>query len=164
MNQTDHVEIILGLGSNLGDREANLASVLLELPPEVLVRDVSSIYRTTPWGYYDQPDFYNQVISASTTLTPRELLGHLKQIEKRIGRTPTFRYGPRQVDIDILFYGDQVVEEEDLVIPHPRLEERAFVLIPLQEIMPDLILPLSERPIADRVEEIGRSGVELLGD
>ena len=153
--------IYLSLGSNLGDREANLESVFEELPPaiEVIVR--SSIYQTEPWGFKDQPDFLNMVVQGETELSPRELLSYLKKIEKKIGRKPSFNYGPRLVDIDILFYGKKVVDEVHLTIPHKRIPERVFVLVPLMEIDPDLRFPDSNQTISDLVSSIDTSGVSL---
>jgi len=160
--ESDLREIIyLSLGSNLGDREANLESVFEELPPaiEVIVR--SSIYQTEPWGFEDQPDFLNMVAQGKTELTPRELLAYLKKIEKKIGRKPSFIYGPRLVDVDILFYGEKVVDEIQLKIPHEKIPERAFVLVPLMEIAPDLKYLDSDQTISDLANSIDTSGVSL---
>ncbi len=160
--ESDLREIIyLSLGSNLGDREANLESVFEELPPaiEMIVR--SSIYQTEPWGFKDQPDFLNMVVQGKTELSPRELLVYLKKIEKKIGRKPSFIYGPRLVDIDILFYGKKVVDEVSLTIPHKKIPERAFVLVPLMEIAPDLKFPDSDQTISNLVSSIDTSGVSL---
>jgi len=160
--ESDLKEIIyLSLGSNLGDRGANLESVFEQLPPaiEVIVR--SSIYQTEPWGFKDQPDFLNMVVQGETELPPRELLAYLKKIEKKIGRKPDFLYGPRLVDIDILFYGEKVVDEIHLTIPHKKIPERAFVLVPLAEIAPDLKFPNSEQTISDLASSIDTSGVAL---
>ncbi len=160
--ESDLREIIyLSLGSNLGDREANLESVIEEFPPaiEVIVR--SSIYQTEPWGFEDQPDFLNMVAQGKTELAPRELLTYLKKIEKKIGRKPSFIYGPRLVDVDILFYGEKVVDEIQLTIPHDKIPERAFVLVPLMEIAPDLKYPDSDQTISDLANSIDTSGVSL---
>jgi len=153
--------IYLSLGSNLGDREANLASVFEELPPAIEVILRSSIYQTTPWGFKYQPDFLNMVVQGETELPPRELLTYLKKIEKKIGRKPSFIYGPRLVDIDILFYGKKVVDEVHLTIPHKKMPERAFVLVPLLEIAPDLKIPDSDQTVSDLVSVIDTSGVSL---
>jgi len=156
----DKKEVIyLSLGSNLGDREANLQAVYRELPPAVEVTTYSSIYSTEPWGFRDQPDFLNQVLEAETTLPPRELLVYLKAIEKKIGRKPSFLYGPRLVDIDILLYGDTILHRARLTIPHNKMTERAFVLVPLAEIAPDLIHPESGQTINDLLLLIDTSGV-----
>ncbi len=160
--KSDQTEIIfLGLGSNLGDREANLQTVFQELPPEVEPTIFSSLYETEPWGFRDQPDFLNQVVQAKTELSPRELLVYLKKIEKKVGRKPRFLYGPRLVDIDILLYGNMIINEINLVIPHNKIAERAFVLVPLAEIAPDLSLPDSAKTISELLELIESSDVSL---
>lgn len=128
--------IYLSLGSNLGDRAAHLAAAIAALAPAVKVTRESAIYETEPWGYTAQPAFLNQAVAGQTTLRPRELLAHLKAIETTVGRTPTFRYGPRQIDLDILFYDDLELDEPGLTIPHPQLFQRPFVLLPLAEILP----------------------------
>ncbi len=133
--------VFISLGSNLGDRRENLRAAVAALPPAVRVTAQSPVYQTAPWGYADQPDFLNQVVEGETELSPRELLVHLKSLESRLGREKTFRYGPRQIDLDILFYADFIVEESDLQIPHPRLHERAFVLVPLADLAPDWVHP-----------------------
>ena len=160
--ESDLREIIyLSLGSNLGDRKANLESVFEELTPAIEVILCSSIYQTEPWGFKDQPDFLNMVVQGETELLPRELLAYLKKIEKKIGRKPSFIYGPRLVDIDILFYGKKVVDEVQLTIPHNKIPERAFVLVPLLEIAPDLKFPDSDQTVSDLVSSIDTSGVSL---
>ena len=126
--------VYIALGSNLGDRRANLRNAIDSLPPEVLCLEESPIYETPPWGFTDQPKFLNQVIKTETNLSPGELILHLKGIETRLGRNPSFRNGPRLIDLDILFFDDQVIQQPDLTIPHPRLHERAFVLIPLADL------------------------------
>src|SRR5512138_298563 len=130
--------IYLALGTNLGNRAANLRAALAGLSPEVRVRRVSPVYQTEPWGYLSQPAFYNQVIEAETRLSPEELLSFLKRLEEDLGRQPTFRNGPRVIDLDVLFYGDQSVNTERLTIPHPGIALRAFVLTPLADLVPDL--------------------------
>ncbi len=157
-NNTDST-IYLGLGTNLGDRLANLQHAREALPPEVRVLCTSSIYETEPWGYRDQPAFLNQVLEGTTQLSPGALLQHLKGIEIKMGRQSTFRYGPRLVDLDILFYGDQVVDLPGLAIPHPHLAERAFVLVPLAEIAPELRHPASQQTIKEMLAAIETAGV-----
>src|SRR5215467_8515482 len=112
--------VYLALGSNLGDRRGNLAAALQRLREVVEVSTVSSIYETEPVGYLDQPRFFNIVCCGRTALVPTELLKYIKAIEVAIGRQPTFRNGPRPIDIDIIFYDDLHIEQEDLIIPHPR--------------------------------------------
>ena len=135
-------KIYLALGTNLGDRLANLRDAINALAPDVSVLRESTVYETPPWGYTDQPAFLNMVVEAETSLRPRALLGYLKQREDELGRVKNFRYGPRHIDLDILFYDDLVLEDERLQIPHPRLHERAFVLVPLNDLAPDFVHPV----------------------
>lgn len=154
--------IFLGLGSNLGDRRANLEQALELLSKEIEILAASSIYETAPWGYTDQPAFYNQVIKAGTCLEPMALLALIKLTESEIGREPTFRYGPRCIDVDILFYDDMVMESEALTIPHPQLLNRAFMLAPLAEIAPDLVHSANRRTIAVLLEEVDQHGIHRI--
>lgn len=141
MNETSTA--YLGLGSNLGDREEFLREAVRQLSenPRVEIAAISSFYETAPVGYTDQPDFINVVIKVKTTLSPQKLLEICLSTEKKIGRLRTIRWGPRVIDIDVLLYNDLKVDEKDLQIPHPRMLEREFVIRPLAEIAPDLILP-----------------------
>lgn len=139
--------VYLALGSNLGDRLGNLRSSISHLPPKVNHIIQSPVYETQPWGYSDQPDFLNQCIKANTVLEPTELLAYLKDIEVSMGRQETFRFGPRLIDLDILFYDDLVIDSPSLTIPHPRIGERAFILIPLADIAADLYHPVLRKTI-----------------
>ncbi len=156
----DHI-IYLSTGSNLGDRALNLHNALTGLAPKVEVLAHSSIYETEPWGYVDQPTFLNQAIKASTTLEPLDLLAYLKKLEASIGRHETFRFGPRLIDLDILFYDNLVLETPALTIPHPRIPERAFVLVPLAEIAPDFCHPVSGKTILELKSAVDASTIEL---
>jgi len=151
--------IYIALGTNLGDREANLRTARESLPPEVRVVQESSIYITEPWGYLEQPEFLNQVIEVETLLHPLPLLHRLKKIEIQMGREETLRNGPRLIDLDLLFYGGEVIKGEILQVPHPRLHKRAFVLVPLNEIAPDFLHPLLGEPIQDLLGRVDTSGV-----
>jgi 2-amino-4-hydroxy-6-hydroxymethyldihydropteridine diphosphokinase len=144
----------LGLGTNLDDRGANLARALREIERIARIYDVSRIYETAPVGYADQPEFWNLAVRVSTALPPAELMRRLKEIEQRMGRAVTFVNGPRLIDIDILFYNDEIVDEPTLQIPHPRLMQRAFVLRPLAEIAPALTDPRSGRRIQDALVDV----------
>lgn len=146
--------IYLALGSNLGDRLANLVHARYALAPQFSVRQSSPIYETDPWGYQDQPPFLNQVLGGVTSLSPADLLEHIKAIEAALGREETFRYGPRLIDIDILFFDDRVVDEPGLSIPHPRLEERPFVLVPLNHLASDLPHPRHGRSVREMLAAI----------
>ncbi len=154
--------VYLALGSNLGDRRGNLATALQRLREVVEISTVSSIYETEPVGYLDQPRFFNIVCRGKTTLSPAELLKYIKAIEVAIGRQPTFRNGPRPIDIDIIFYDDLRVEQEDLIIPHARMAERAFVLAPLAEIAPDVVDPVNGKSAQELLEAVSQDGVKKL--
>ncbi|MGB6836639.1 MAG: 2-amino-4-hydroxy-6-hydroxymethyldihydropteridine diphosphokinase [Dehalococcoidia bacterium] len=151
--------VCLGLGSNLGNREANLRMALGHLEPLARVKEVSSLYETQPMGPQDQPPYYNAACRIVTGLGPAALLRHLKQIEREIGRRPGPRWGPRPIDLDILLFGDEVVKEADLLIPHPGLTERAFVLVPLAEIAAEMRDPVSGQSIAELAARADRSQV-----
>jgi 2-amino-4-hydroxy-6-hydroxymethyldihydropteridine diphosphokinase len=151
--------VYLALGTNLGDRLKNLRAALDAFLPDILVRAESPVYETEPWGYVDQPAFLNMVICAETELPPFELLDRLKAVERALGRIPTFRNGPRLIDLDILFYDDLMLDTPPLIIPHPRLHERAFVLIPLAEIAPHLLHPRLGRSVEQLLETVDRRGV-----
>lgn len=149
MSMTPPVTIAwLGLGSNIGSDEekaAVLHATTVELERaaagRLRVTTMSSIYRTPPWGVTDQPDFFNAVIRAETTLAPLELLRTAKEVEETLGRRPTYRWGPRVIDIDLLLMEGVTISNAVLTLPHPALLERAFVTVPLLELAPDLRLP-----------------------
>jgi len=141
--------VYLALGTNLGDRIANLRGAIEALPSEINVIAESKIYETPPWGYENQPAFLNMAVKCETALDPESLLKRLKLLEVRLGREQSFRWGPRLIDIDILFYDNLILESESLTIPHPRLHERAFVLVPLAEIAPDFIHPVLKKTIKE---------------
>lgn len=143
----------LGFGTNLGDREANLGAGLAALATLGEIEAVSSIYQSEPVGFRDQPDFLNLAVRFRTDLGPEELLTELEAIESRLGRRRSFRNAPRVLDIDILLYDDLEYSTTRLVIPHPRLLERAFVLRPLVELDPDLRLPGSGIVLSDHLLE-----------
>ena len=152
--------VYLALGTNLGDRLANLKQAIASLTPQMEVKAKSQVYETPPWGFEDQPKFLNQVVKAKTYLDPEPLLKHLKRLEVALGRKESFFNGPRLIDMDILFYDDLVVNKPSLVIPHPRLHERAFVLLPLMEIAPNLVHPVTQKSIREMGELINTEGIE----
>lgn len=155
-------QVLLGLGTNLGDRRANLRRAVRRLGDVLQVTAVSPVYETAPWGVEDQPDFYNICVAALTEHQPRQLFELLKALEIDMGRTPTRHWGPRVIDIDILLYDKQAVNTEDLVIPHERLAERAFVLAPLADIAPNVSHPVLERTVTELLEAVDTSGVRRL--
>jgi len=135
-------EIGLGLGGNVGDPAQTLRAALTELETRgiAIIDKASSLYRTAPWGGVPQPDYANACAIGRTELAPFDLLDAIKRLERDLGRVDTVRWGPRVIDIDILYYGDLAMQDERLAIPHRDLMNRAFVLIPLAEIAPDLVI------------------------
>ena len=152
--------VYLALGSNLGDRLTNLQQAIASLPPQMEVQAKSFVYETPPWGYEDQPKFLNQAIKAKTYLDPEPLLKHLKRLEVALGRKESFPNGPRLIDIDILFYDDLVLKTALLTIPHPRLHERGFVLLPLMDINPNLVHPVFKKSVRDMAAKCDVTGIE----
>lgn len=147
------IKAYLGLGSNVGDRVAQLdeAIRILNASHGVTVTKVSPIYETEPVGYVDQPQFLNLCLEVQTLLTAQELLQVCMETEQQLHRVRDIRWGPRTLDVDILLYGNQIIDEKDLVVPHARMFERAFVLIPLNDIASDVVEPHSNEKIANLV-------------
>ena len=162
-NETTYHRVYLGLGSNLGDRDAQLAEALTRLGAIATIERVSSVYDTAPMHKTDQPRFHNLVCEATTELDPLSLLHGAKAIEREMGREQGPRYGPRIIDIDILLYDQLVLQSPDLTLPHPRLPERAFVLAPLAEIAPTLAHPQLGVSIADLLQRVPENDVRLVG-
>lgn len=153
--------VIIALGTNLGERVKNLSDARAGLALYLRIDKISPIYETEPWGYADQPMFLNQVILGETTLTPQELLKTLKSIEQRMGREKTFKNGPRLIDLDLISYGNLILDTEQLKIPHPGLQERAFVLVPLLDIAPDWEHPVLKQQIRTLAKKVDQQGVIL---
>ena len=162
MGSVPSQQVYVGLGSNLGDRAAMLAAAVAELAglPATRVVRLSSIYRTTPWGLREQPDFYNQVAELSTGLGPHELLEAALAIEARLGRRREVRWGPRTIDIDLLLYGEVALATPQLTLPHPRMLERAFVLVPLAELAPNLTI--AGRTVAEHLAALGDTSADVV--
>ena len=158
----DH-SVFLGLGSNLGDRDANLRAALEKLADTVRIVRVSSVYETEPLLVEDQPLFHNLACAGLTSLGPLDLLLAVKRIERDLGRIPGARYGPRLIDIDILLYDDLILATPAVTIPHPGMMERAFVLVPLAEIVPAERHPMTGQTIEELASRSKSSGVRLLG-
>lgn len=141
MSSRAEEQVLIGLGGNIGDPLASMRSAVqaLDAHPECRVTKVSSVWRTPPWGVTDQPDFLNACAVVTTSLEPRAFLDLCLSVEQNLKRVRDVRWGPRSIDIDILFFGNREINEPGLIVPHPRLAERAFVLVPLAEIAPDTV-------------------------
>jgi len=149
--------VFIGIGSNLGDTIGNCKIALDEIENFAEIVRISSLYETEPVGNEDQPNFINSVVEINTDLSPHELLTHLKSIEDKLGRVRGEKWGPRVIDLDIIFYDDLVMKYDDLIIPHPRAHLRRFVLEPICEIAPDFIHPELETSILELLEKLGDS-------
>jgi 2-amino-4-hydroxy-6-hydroxymethyldihydropteridine diphosphokinase len=161
MTMDKHI-VYLALGSNLGNRLENLKEAVAALSPQLEVKAKSHIYETPPWGYEDQPLFLNQVLKAQTYLEPEPLLKHLKRLEIALGRKPSFRNGPRLIDIDILLYDNLVLNTPALTIPHPHMHERGFVLLPMMDIAPDLIHPIIQKSVREMIVSCNLGNIKQL--
>lgn len=156
---SDTHPVYIAFGTNLGERLDNLGVALHALKPVVRMQALSPVYETPPWGVTEQPAFLNMVGRGLTELAPLDLLRFLKDLEMQLGRQPGVRYGPRLIDLDILFYDDWVVNELGLTIPHPRIAERAFVLVPLAALAPDFMHPLLEESMAQLAAKVDGAGI-----
>lgn len=154
----EHI-VYLALGSNIGNRAANLKEARASLPPQMDVKAKSKVYETPPWGYTEQEKFLNQVLKVKTYLEPELLLKHLKRLEVALGRKASFQNGPRLIDMDILFYDDLMLESPALVIPHPRVHERGFVLLPMLDIAPDFVHPVKQKSVRDLIAACDLRGI-----
>lgn len=148
-------QVLLGLGANLGDPVGQLRLAVERLGRLLAVEAVSSLYRTEPVGFREQPDFFNLVCAGSTRLPPRELMRRILRLEEDLGRARTFANAPRLIDVDLLAYGDRVIGTAELELPHPRLHERGFVLVPLREVAPGWRHPRLGLTAAEMLERLG---------
>jgi len=150
------IRVFVGLGSNLGEREfliRKAVEALRDLPRATVVR-VSSLYDSDPVGEVEQPAFLNAVVWLETEMSARELLWQMLLIEKRMGRVRSQRWGPRPIDLDLLFYGDESIDEPDLTVPHPEVPNRAFVLLPLQELDPEFVHPVTGESVKRMIQKL----------
>jgi len=154
--------IFLSIGSNLGDRLTNInqALVTIENHKDIMIMEESHIYETKPYGVVDQPNFLNMVVKIETSCMPEELLQRLKWIEHKIGRVQGKRWGPRVVDLDILFYNQLIMEKSNLIIPHRDLHRRDFVLVPMAEIEPEFLHPVFNKDIKHILAEYYASSIK----
>jgi 2-amino-4-hydroxy-6-hydroxymethyldihydropteridine diphosphokinase len=148
------MEIYIGIGTNLGNREENIVRAIEEMGKFCKILKKSQIYETTPVGFLDQDDFLNLVVQIETSLEPQNLLKELKKIEKKLGRKDTVRFGPRIIDLDILFYDDIVFVSENLQIPHKRMHERKFVLVPMCDIASSFVHPKFNKTCLEIYKEL----------
>lgn len=155
--------VLIGIGSNLGERVKNCQRAIALLKDKVALLQTSSFYETEPWHDTEQDSFVNCVAEVCTSLDPRGLLDILKGIERKMGRVDTGKWGSRVIDLDILLYGDEIIEESDLIIPHPFLDKRAFVLVPLSKIAPDVLHPVINKTATEMLAELkDKSSVKKL--
>lgn len=148
--------IYLALGTNVGDKKVNIEKAIMLLKEKIHIYKKAPIYETKPWGYKTQDNFFNTALQAATNLPPQDLLLFIKIVEKKIGRIKRFKNGPREIDIDILFYDQLIYARKDLQIPHPRIAERDFVLQPLSDINPNLIHPVLQKSIQQLLGELSK--------
>lgn len=156
------ITVYLALGANVGDARGNINQAVELLNQKLTNVRSAPIYTTKAVGYTDQPDFLNTAVSAETDLSPEQLLKFVKDIEKKIGRVWRFRWGPREIDIDIILYGDQVFKNNDLEIPHPRFRDRDFVLKPLCDLDPEAIDPVTNKTVRKLLEELPAGSDNIL--
>lgn len=154
--------IFLGMGTNLGDRQQNLQRAVDGLAAGMTITAVSQLYETPPWGVDEQPAFFNMCLAANTMQTPDQLLPFIKNLEKKIGRTPTYHWGPRLIDIDILFYNNDIIIEPDLTVPHLHMANRAFVLAPLADIALDFLHPQTGKSVKQMLDAVDKMGIRPL--
>lgn len=154
--------IYLALGSNVGDSKHHINKAIELLQRKVADIEKAPIYTTKATGYTDQSDFLNTVIGGETELSPQELLIFIKQVEKEVGRIKRFRWGPREIDVDIIFYNDEVINQPDLNVPHQRFAERDFVLKPLSDLAPELVDPITRLTVKELLDKLPPSDLSVI--
>lgn len=157
-------DVFLGLGANLEQRCLNLQRAIAGLAAGMTITAVSPVYETPPWGMLEQPHFLNICLAGKTALSPRALLAFARNLEIEMGRQPAERWGPRLIDIDLLFYDNLIINDSQVTAPHPRLHERAFVLAPLADIAPDFIHPLRGLTVTQMAAAVDMAGVKQRPD
>ncbi|MDI6860828.1 MAG: 2-amino-4-hydroxy-6-hydroxymethyldihydropteridine diphosphokinase [Caldisericia bacterium] len=156
------MEIFLSLGSNIEPKEFFLKKAIFYLREKIKIKKISSLYETEPWGYKEQDKFLNIVIQGESEEDPDNLIKFIKNVEKKVGRSENFKWGPREIDIDVILYGDKIIEKENLIVPHKFFEDRGFVVIPLFEINKYIINPKSKRKIDEIYERVDKKGVKKI--
>jgi len=154
--------VFLGLGANVGDKKANIKKAIGYLSENVSDIKLSPIYETKPWGYEKQDNFLNAAVSGKTSLSPSQLLKFVKDAEKKVGRIKRFKWGPREIDIDILFYDDLIYKDDDVVIPHPHLHERDFVLKPLMDLDPNFVHPVFKEKVCELYKALSQKDSSIV--
>jgi 2-amino-4-hydroxy-6-hydroxymethyldihydropteridine diphosphokinase len=157
-------KVFLGLGSNVGDREQNIKQAVQFLSEKIKNIKTAKIYISKAVGYEEQDDFLNTAVMGFTDMEVDELFEFVKEVEKRVGRKYRFRWGPREIDIDILFFNDLVYESENLQIPHPRIQERDFVLKPLSDLDKNFIHPVLKKDIKSLIDELKKENLSIIGE
>ncbi|MFI5270727.1 MAG: 2-amino-4-hydroxy-6-hydroxymethyldihydropteridine diphosphokinase [Candidatus Saccharimonadales bacterium] len=155
--------VYIALGSNVGDSVKNIGLAIEYLAPHLKDIQTAKLYKSKPVGYVDQPNFINTAIKAMTELSPSKLLEYTKEVEVKTGRVKRFHWGPREIDIDIIFYGNRTINLEDLIIPHPRFAERDFVLKPLLDLDNSLVDPTTNEPLSLLLENIKEENRSIIG-
>ncbi|WP_459995878.1 2-amino-4-hydroxy-6-hydroxymethyldihydropteridine diphosphokinase [Marinitoga arctica] len=151
----------IALGSNVGDRLKNIKKAIELLSEHVEIIKISNIYETEPWGYTEQENFLNACILINTKLSPKKLLETCKKIEQLLKRKHRFKWGPREIDLDILYYEDIILEEENLIIPHKYIFERDFVIVPLNDVSPNWTHPIIKKTVYEKFKEIDKSKIHI---
>lgn len=154
-------KIILALGSNIGDRQKNIQDAISLLSEKISDINIAKIYNSKAVGFENQADFLNTALSGQTSLEPEKLLQFTQDVEKRVGRIFRFHWGPREIDIDIIFYEDKIIETSYLQIPHPRMQERDFVLFPILDIAPDFVHPATGQTVKQLYEALNKSQLSI---